>query len=52
MLQEFDIEIKDRKGRDKVVTDHLSRSSIEDLRPIRDTFPNEQILDIQVNKLA
>ena len=28
LLQDFDLEIKDKKGRDKVIVDHLSRLEI------------------------
>ncbi|KAM1180337.1 hypothetical protein ACFX2G_019815 [Malus domestica] len=50
LLQEFDIEIKDKKGSDNVVADHLSRlvHEEEDL-PISETFPDEQLLSVQVS---
>ncbi|RDX96713.1 Retrovirus-related Pol polyprotein from transposon 17.6, partial [Mucuna pruriens] len=47
LLQEFNIEIRDRKGAENSVADHLSRiERDEDLVPIRDQFPNEQLLHI------
>ncbi|XP_052204012.1 uncharacterized protein LOC127809288, partial [Diospyros lotus] len=43
----FNIEIKDKKGVENVVADHLSRLPCQDLNldkePIRDTFPDEQL---------
>lgn len=47
LLQEFDIEIKDRSGAQNLVADHLSR--IErglDPLPIRDDFPDEQLMQL------
>ncbi|CAN6716286.1 unnamed protein product [Malus baccata var. baccata] len=50
LLQEFDIEIKDKKGSDNVVADHLSRLvREEEVFPISETFPDEQLLSIQVS---
>ncbi|CAN6583803.1 unnamed protein product [Malus baccata var. baccata] len=49
LLQEFDIEIKDKKGNDNVVADHLSRLvREEEVLPISETFLDEQLLSIKV----
>ena len=37
LLQDFDLEIKDKKGSDNVIVDHLSRLE----RPIEDKKGNE-----------
>ncbi|KAM2588625.1 hypothetical protein TB1_045654 [Malus domestica] len=53
ILQEFDIEIRDKKGSENVVADHLSRMVHEDdanAMPIQDTFPDEQLLSIEVSE--
>ncbi|KAK8935602.1 hypothetical protein KSP39_PZI013848 [Platanthera zijinensis] len=52
LLQEFDVEIKDRKGTDNPVADHLSR--IESTPPtlhseVEERFPDEQLLAISEN---
>jgi hypothetical protein len=52
LLQEFDIEIRDKKGTENVVADHLSRLTIdftEDTTPIFETFPDEQLMHIAHN---
>ncbi|CAN6695189.1 unnamed protein product [Malus baccata var. baccata] len=49
LLQEFDIEIRDKKGVENVVADHLSRMVHEDASPISETFPDEQLMSIQVS---
>ncbi|XP_073221275.1 uncharacterized protein [Cicer arietinum] len=50
LLQEFDIEIRDKKGSENIVADHLSRlekvEENEDIRPIRDQFADEHIFAI------
>ena len=47
LLQEFDLEIHDKKGKDNVVADHLSRLvSVEDSIPLHDNFPDEQLLTL------
>jgi hypothetical protein len=52
LLQEFDIEIWDKKGIENVVADHLSRLTMdftEDATPISETFPDEQLMHIAHN---
>ena len=51
LLQEFNIIIKDNKGVENVVTDHLSRLVVDDLStrvPIVDTFFNEQLFAFSI----
>ncbi|CAN6547358.1 unnamed protein product [Malus baccata var. baccata] len=48
LLQEFDIEIRNKKGSENVVADHLSRMvHNEESLPILETFPDEQLLSIK-----
>ncbi|CAN6544178.1 unnamed protein product [Malus baccata var. baccata] len=48
LLQEFDIEIRDKKGSENVVADHLSRMvHNEESLQILETFPDEQLLSIK-----
>ncbi|XP_039134170.1 uncharacterized protein LOC120271548 [Dioscorea cayenensis subsp. rotundata] len=52
LLQEFDLEIRDKKGAENVVADHLSRlhqvvdKNRENELAINDAFPDEQLLRI------
>ncbi|CAN6552448.1 unnamed protein product [Malus baccata var. baccata] len=51
LLQEFDIKIRDKKGSENVVVDHLSRMVHEEHEhnvPIPETFPDEQLLSIEL----
>ncbi|XP_016722883.1 uncharacterized protein [Gossypium hirsutum] len=48
LLQEFDIEIKDKKRRENLVADHLSRiPPSKDVTPLKDDFPDENLLAAQ-----
>jgi len=49
LLQEFDLEIHDKKGAEDIVADHLSRlvvKSSSDLLPVLEIFPDEQLMSI------
>ena len=48
LLQEFDLKIKDKKGMENLVADHLSwlEGHIQEVQ-INDKFPNEQLLAIE-----
>ncbi|CAN6685897.1 unnamed protein product [Malus baccata var. baccata] len=51
LLQEFDIEIRYKKGSENVVADHLSRMMHnEESLPIAETFPDEQLMFIKVSE--
>ncbi|XP_061344672.1 uncharacterized protein LOC133290587 [Gastrolobium bilobum] len=53
LLQEFDIEIKDRSGVENLVADHLSCITHlpSNPAPIQDDFPDEQLLQLQAQIL-
>ncbi|CAL8120525.1 unnamed protein product [Prunus armeniaca] len=51
LLQEFDLVIRDKKGSENVVADHLSRlvhgsNEEEDVLPLRESFPDEQLFTL------
>ncbi|KAJ8749935.1 hypothetical protein K2173_013850 [Erythroxylum novogranatense] len=48
LLQEFDLEIRDKKGSENLVADHLSRLPIaEEAYPLQDVFPDEYLFSMQ-----
>ena len=52
LQQEFDLEIKDKKGCENVVADHLSRlvhssKEEEDALPLKEAFPDKQLFEVQ-----
>ena len=51
LLQEFDLEIKDKKGSENSVADHLSCLHISGGGEIGDTFPEEHLLAISSHAL-
>ena len=52
LLQEFDLEIKDKKGCDNVIADHLSRvekpTIQEEEKKIAEHFPDEQLFQLSL----
>ena len=49
LLQEFDLEIRDKKGSENVVADHLSRLPTDpehESIPLSESFPDEQLLSV------
>ncbi|KAH9768606.1 hypothetical protein KPL71_011668 [Citrus sinensis] len=49
LLQEFDIEILDKRGSENLVADHLSRLiHNEDELPLHENFPDEQLLHVGI----
>jgi len=48
LLQEFDLEIREKKGEENVIGDHLSRipNSPSTELPINDDFPDEKLLAV------
>jgi hypothetical protein len=50
LLQEFDVEIRDKRGAENLAADHLSRLEnplgVHDRSEIRDSFPDEQLMSI------
>ncbi|KAK8625435.1 hypothetical protein V6N13_090307 [Hibiscus sabdariffa] len=52
LLQEFNLEIKDKKGRENLVADHLSRIPLTSSDPpIKEEFPDESLFLAQSSKL-
>ena len=51
LLQEFDLEIKDRPRKENVAADHLSRIQAEDSQIINENFPDESILVVNCQPL-
>ena len=48
LLQEFDVEIKDKKGTENLVADYLSRlEGARDDVPVNDEFPDEKLFAIE-----
>ena len=50
LLQEFNLQIKDKKGVENVVADHLSRLTIAHNThspPVNDEFPEESLLVVE-----
>ena len=51
LLQEFDVEIRDKKGTENQVADHLSRLENEETAgkdlSIKETFPDEQLFAME-----
>ena len=54
MLQEFDVEIRDKRGAENLAADHLSRLENpfdkHDRSEIRDSFPDEQLMSMTASE--
>ena len=51
LLQEFDLEFKDKKGTENVVADHLSHFHFDTItKPLtlNESFPYEQLMSVEV----
>ena len=51
LLQEFDLEFKDKKGTENVVADHLSRFNFDTITeplPLNESFPDEKLMSVEV----
>ena len=51
LLQEFDLEVGDKKGSKNSVANHLSRLEQEEVRPdlvIQEAFPDEQLFACEI----
>ncbi|KAK3125119.1 hypothetical protein QOZ80_7BG0600300 [Eleusine coracana subsp. coracana] len=46
LLQEFDLEIKDKKGVENSVADHLSRMQVTNMQPINDFLRDDMLLKV------
>ncbi|XP_010523588.2 PREDICTED: uncharacterized protein LOC104801906, partial [Tarenaya hassleriana] len=47
LLQEFDLEIRDRRGAENGVADHLSRLEFKEDIPIDDSFPDDHVMSLE-----
>ena len=53
LLEEFNVEIKDKKGTENLVADHLSRlEGASDEVQVNDDFPDEQLLAIEDKRVV
>ena len=53
LLQEFDVEIKDKKVTENLVADHLSRlEGARDDFPVNDEFPDEKLFSIEDKRVV
>lgn len=54
-MQEFDIEVKDRRGCENQIADHLSRlessTHVEEQKQIKEEFPDEQLMTVELAEL-
>ena len=51
LLQEFDLELKDKKDTENVVADHLSRLNFDTITEpltLNESFPDEQLMSVEV----